>query len=168
MSYLDELSALFGDDIDTNEGSETIPARTTLETVREQLEESSLFFVEGPEGHFVSNGGRRGCGFATVEVDVDEQAGTCTFDINTHLRVAPENARPVRRLMCITNSILIQTGLVLSDDGIVHFTPEEPIDVRGGDDIAVAVARGFITVHDNAWKFTAIAAGTPAWEFAEA
>lgn len=168
MSYLDELSSLLGtsllDDESDEQDGQTLPARTTLEEVRAQLDGSSLYFIEGPEGHFVGNGNRRGCGFATVEIDVDEQAGTCAFDINARLRVAPENARAARRMMRVINNTLIQTGLALSDDGVVHFVPEVPIDVRGGDSIADAVGRGFTTIHEHSKQFIALSVGTPAWE----
>lgn len=167
MSYLDDLKTLFGDDAPESQGGApdaTIPARTTLETARSQLEESQMSFVEHPDGRFTANGERRGCGYAAIEITVDEEAGTCLFDIDTGLRVKPENARPVRRMMRMLNSSLIQTGLVLADDGVVHFAPEDPIDVRGGDNIALAVGRGLSTIHGEAWRFTSIAAGVPAWE----
>ena len=168
MSYLDDLSALFGDnapDLSEDNGRDgTIPARTALETVRAQLEESSQRVVEHPGGRFTGNGECRGCGYATLEVVVDEEAGTCTFDINTHLRVQPEHAQATRRMLRMINGTLIQTGLTLDDEGIVHFIPEAPLDVRGGDDVAMAIGRGMSTVHSDAWKISSIAAGIPAWE----
>lgn len=168
MSYLDDLSALFGDDAPDQSGEggrgATIPARTTLETVRAQLEESSLRVVEHPDGRFTGNGERRGCGYATIEITVDEEAGTCTFDIATNLRVNPKNARATARMLRMINSTLIQTGLVLADDGTVHFVPDAPLDIRGGEDVALAVGRGLSTVHSEAWRIAGIEAGVPAWE----
>ncbi|MBS5450775.1 MAG: hypothetical protein KHY83_08725 [Coriobacteriia bacterium] len=165
MSYLDDLKALFSDDPDSPEedGGATVPALTTLETVRHQFEEARLPVVEHPNGLFTTNGERRGCGFATVEALVDEESGTCMFNIDTHLRVSPENVRPVKRMMRSINSALIQTGLSIGD-GTVHFIPDEPIDIRGGGDIALAINRGLSTIHENAWRFTAIDAGIPAWK----
>ena len=159
MSYFDEIKSLV-----TSGGDDILEAQDTLAAVRSQLEESTLPFVEGPEGTFTMNATRRGCGFAQGTLVVDEEAGTCSMDINTHIRVAPENAIPVRRMLRMLNNTLIQTGLVLDDDNIVHFVPESPIDIRGGQEIDVAVGRAISTIHKEAWKFTAIAAGAKPWD----
>lgn len=137
---------------------------TTLETVRAQLDEDSIYFLEDPVGTFVSNGTRHGCGFATIAVTVDEEAGTATFDVATHQRVSPRSARSARRLMRMVNNTLIQTGLELSEDGTAHFIPERPLDVRGGENVGVAVGRALTTVHDTAWKLTALEAGVKPWK----
>ena len=136
----------------------------TLETVRAQLDEDSIYFLEEPAGTFVSNGTRHGCGFATITVTVDEESGTATFDVATHQRVSPRNARSARRLMRMVNNTLIQTGLELGEDGTAHFVPERPLDVRGGENVGVAVGRALTTVHDTAWKLTALEAGVKPWK----
>ena len=159
MSTFDEIKSLI-----TSGGDDILEAQDTLETVRSQLEESSLPFVEGPKGTFTMNATRRGCGYAQGTLVVDEEGGTCSMDINTHIRVEPANAIPVRRMMRMLNNTLIQTGLVLDDDNVVHFVPEDPIDVRGGEQIDVAVGRAISTIHKEAWKFTAIDAGAKPWD----
>lgn len=159
MSCFDEITSLI-----TSGGDDILDARSTLQTVRDQLEENSLPFVEDPEGTFTVNATRRGAGYAQGVLVVDEEAGTCSLDINTHIRVSPADAVPVRRMMRMMNNGYIQTGFALDEDGIVHFAPEDPIDVRGGEDVDVAMGRSVSTIHKEAWKFTAISAGTKPWD----
>lgn len=161
MSYLDDIDMLFGSD--DGDASEVMPARTTLETVRDQLEDMNHYFVEGPEGVFTADGTRRGCGYVTVTCVVDEEAGTCSVDINTHIKVAPEHARAASRMMRMLNNTFIQTGLQLDESNIVHFVVEGGVDVRSGGEVDTALSRGLSTVHNEAHKFTALAAGVEAW-----
>lgn len=161
MSYLDDFASL----LSRGSGDDTpLAARTTLETVRAQLEDAPRPYLEYPEGTFHTTGTRNGCGYASVTLVVDEDGGTCTLDIATHIHVAPENARAVRRMMHMINNTLVETGLCLADDNTVHFTPDGPLNVRAGHDVDQTVGRGLSTVRQYADKFTAISAGVKPWD----
>lgn len=161
-SYLDEIGFPW-DDGDGDGGEEEAPDGTPLGVARSQCADSRVWFSEGPEGTFKAIGTRMGAGYAEAAAVVDPLTGNFTIDINSNLRLSPENIPAARKLFRRENESFIVSGLCVDDEGWVRFTPE-PGNVLDGDDMADFVGKGLHTLHDYAWYVAALEAGRPAWE----
>lgn len=174
MGYLDELRAQFERNFEVG-GDEEMdcfePAFTGLSVfgndaigrARSQLHGTRCGFHEEPEGTFKACGNRYGCGYAEATVVVDPETGETSVDINSHLPIPPERHSDARRLFRMMNSTFILPGLVVGDDGCMHFSPEDRCNVNT-DDIEEWVGKGFATIHGNAHLVAQLQAGRPAWE----
>ena len=135
---------------------------TPLDIARQQLSDSRLHFCEGPEGTFRSNGVFSGCGYAEIICVVNPQTGIAGVDINAHLRTDPKQRKTTARLLDWLNERFIVPGLELDDMCIVHYHPAN-VDLNAGGDLDDYIGKGLSTVHAEAWKFTALAAGADPW-----
>lgn len=155
MSYEDEIGSIFGNG--------TIEAETPYQIARRQLNDSkNRYYNEGPEGTFRTCGLRFGCGFAEGVATVDPVSGLAEVDIDTNLHVSPDNVKNLRKLLRYLNRSLILEGLVVDDEGWVHFHPE-PADLLGGDDLDEWFGKGFSTIHEHAGIVAQIEAGRAPW-----
>lgn len=168
MSYLDELSSIFGnpadDAIDT---VVEVEGETPFEIARRQLAESRTGFHEGPEGTFRACGCRFGCGYAEACVVVDPQTGLADVDINGNVRVSPARLKDARKLCRSLNQAFILPGLMVDDDGWLHFHPERPCNLNedeGDLNLAGYIGKGFSTIHAHAHAVAQLEAGRKAWD----
>lgn len=176
MGYLDELRSLFEQ---TCDGGGIDPDGTVLATdvevlddgplsmARSQLGNSRTGYHEGPEGTFRACGSRYGCGYAEAVAVVDPETGMASIDINSHLRVSPENRAGARKLFRRLNKTFIVPGLTVADDGCVHFVPDSPCSLMGGDDLEEWIGKGFSTLHANARLVADLEGGRSAWDIWE-
>lgn len=160
-SYLDDISKILG--LGDEEDTEEAPDGTALGTARSQCADSRLWFSEGPEGTFKAIGTRLGVGYAEAVAVVDPLTGDFNLDIQSNLKLSPENVKAARKLFRRENETLIVDGLEVDDEGWVHFKPGRG-NVLDGDDLADWTAKGLHTLHDYAWYVAALEAGQPAWE----
>lgn len=176
MGYLDELRSLFeqAGDPDGTDPDGTVLATDVevlddgpLGMARSQLEGARTGYHEGPEGTFRACGSRYGCGYAEAVAVVDPQTGKASIDINSHLRVSPENRAGARKLFRRLNKTFIVPGLTLGKDDCVHFVPDVACDLKKGDDLEEWLGKGFSTIHANARLVAELEGGRPAWDIWE-
>lgn len=166
MSYLDDLSAIFGQSADGSADAVDVPAEVTgetpVETARRQLADGKTGYCEGPEGTFHGCGSRFGCGYAEATVTVDPATGLADVDIDSNLRISPDNVKAARKLFRRLNQTFIIPGLVV-EDGTMHFHPEEPCDLSE-DDVSEYLGKGFSTIHAHAHMVAQLEAGRSPWK----
>ena len=174
MGYLDELSRLFADDRLADDPEDTLEVdalpldRTPFGIAREQLDGERTGFHEGPDGTFRACGSRFGCGYAEAVVTVDPQTGHAAVDINSNLRLSPENVKGARKLVRRLNQSFIIPGLTVDDEGWLRFRPEEPARLLDGDDVSEHVGKGFSTIHAHAHMVAQLEAGRATWDVLKA
>lgn len=169
MSYLDDLSDIFSDRNAGPDGqAETCGGETALDAARRQFDASSRYFFEGPEGTFRACGNRHGCGYAQVVVTVDPATGLAHVDVDANLHLDPDKVKPARKLFRRLNAGFIVPGLMVDDEGWVHFRPEQDFDVLGDDDLVDIVSKGLSTIHAHANMVAQLQAGRAAWDVLQA
>jgi len=172
MGYLDELSKIFGEgtfgDDDVIDAEAVTVGGDPLEIARQQLAGERTGYHEGPEGTFTTGGSRYGVGFAEAVAVVDPQTGLATVDINSNLRFSPENIKGARKLFRRLNQNFISPGLMVDDEGYMHFCPSEPANLLEGDDITEYLGKGFSTLHAHAHMVAQIEAGRAPWDVLQA
>ena len=166
MSYFDELGRIFSD-VENGRGEEGC-ADTPLECARRQIDAVRTPYCEGPEGTFRTCGNRHGCGFAEAVAVVDPVTGLATVDITMNQRVTPELMMVTRKLFRRLNASFIVAGLMVDEEGWLHFRPEEPVDLAHGGDLADCLGKGLSTVHAYASVACQLAAGRDPWDILRA
>lgn len=166
MSYLDELGHIFSGV--ENSRDEEGCAETPLECARRQIDAVRTPYCEGPEGTFRTCGNRHGCGFAEAMAVVDPTTGLATVDIAMNQRISPELMKVTRKLFRRLNASFIVAGLMVDDEGWLHFRPEEPIDLAHGGDLADCLGKGLSTVHAYANVACQLEAGRDPWDILHA
>lgn len=169
MSYLDDLSSIFGhiasdDERETVDAAVVVEGETPLDIARRQLSETKTCYFEQPEGTFCACGSRFGVGFAEAVAVVDAETGLADIDINANLHLSPENLTAARKLCRRLNQTFIIPGLVVDDEGWLHFIPDEPCNLLDGDDLADFLGKGFSTVHGCSNLVSQLEAGRSAWD----
>lgn len=161
MSYLDELNDILnaaGAHEQGQDGAHVV-SDNPLTVARGQLESSRHKYWEGPEGTFHMSGVYFGCGFADATATYDEQTGTFSLVVNTHLHIDPQNASAARKVFRRLNADFILEGLQLGEDGTMLFVAKRPCDVAAGDDLDEFFGKALSTVHGNASIPVQFAAG---------
>ena len=172
MSYLDELNALLnrigtsdespnGDAVDA---AVSVVGETPFEIARRQLANTRNGYREDPEGTFRGCGSRFGCGYAESCAVVDPQTGLVDVGIDANLHLSPEHVKGARKLFRRLNQSFIIPGLMVDDEGWVHFRPEKPCDLASGDDLDSYLGKGFATIHAHAHMVAQIEAGRAPWD----
>ncbi len=164
MSYLDELSRIFADverGADTDTGSAT--GETPIQIARRQLDAAHPRYYEESEGVFRICGNRHGCGFAEGVIVVDDATGMATLDVNSNQRLRPQDIPAARKLFRRLNSTFIVPGLMVDDEGWIHFHPRD-LDLNAGHDLADCMGKAISTIHAHAAIPAHFAAGRSAWE----
>ncbi len=163
MNYLDELKGLF----ECIESGDTAERGTTGETpiqiARRQLDATHPRYHEEKEGVFRICGNRHGAGFAEGVIVVDEAAGTAALDVNANQRLRPQDIPAARKLFRRLNATFIVPGLMVDDEGWIHFHPKD-LDLLAGDDLADCMGKALSTVHAHASIPMQLAAGRNAWD----
>lgn len=171
MGYLDDLGEIFGaidGDADApapqEASSTTVLDEHPFDIARRQLATGRTSYYENPEGTFRACGSRFGCGYAEAVAVVDPQTGEATVDINANLRVSPSHIKGARKLFRKLNQGFIVAGLMVDDDGWVHFKAEDPAQLKEGGDVNDYLEKGFSTLHAHASMVAQLEAGREAWD----
>ena len=96
--------------------------------------------------------------FNTISLQVD----LADVDIDSNLRISPDNVKAARKLFRRLNQTFIIPGLVV-EDGTMHFHPEEPCDLSE-DDVSEYLGKGFSTIHAHAHMVAQLEAGRSPWK----
>ena len=164
MSYLDELADLFRDiEMGGGEGRGTVTGETPIQAARRQLDAAHPRYHEEKEGVFRICGNRHGCGFAEGVIVVDEATGMATLDVNANQRLRLQDIPAARKLFRRLNSTFIVPGLMVDDEGWIHFHPRD-LDLNAGNDLADCMGKALSTIHAHANVAVQFAAGRSAWE----
>lgn len=164
MSYLDELHGLFRDiEKDGDAGCSSTTGETPIQIARRQLDAAHPRYFEEREGVFRICGNRHGCGFAEGVIVVDDTTGMATLDVNANQRLRPQDIPAARKLFRRLNSTFIVAGLMVDDEGWIHFHPRD-LDLNAGCDLADCMGKALSTVHAHAAIPAHFAAGRSAWE----
>lgn len=170
MGYLDDLSSIFGHGgedgrpLDPIAVDVVVEGETPLDIARRQLADTKTGYCENPEGTFRACGNRFGVGFSEATVTVDPETGAADIDIDSNLRLSPENVKAARKLCRRLNQSFIIPGLEIDDEGYLHFRPEEPCNLLDGDDLSEYLGKGFSTLHAKASMVSQLEAGRSAWD----
>lgn len=170
MSYLDDLSSIFGHggedgrSLDPIAVNAVVGDETPFDIARRQLADAKTGYYENPEGTFRACGSCFGIGFSESVVTVDPETGAADIDINSNLRLSSENVKAARKLCRRFNQSFIIPGLEIDDKGYLHFRPEEPCNLLDGDDLSEYLGKGFSTLHAKANMVSQLEAGRSAWD----
>lgn len=166
---MDELfESLFGgghDGIDFGGGDdEIVQYDGATDAVEHQLADSRLHWVRMDEATYRTTGIRLGAKYAEATLKVDEEAGTATFFLDSHITVGPEHVRAAKLLARHVDNHLKTAGLRVTDEGRVVFESARNLYPADGDDVDATVGRAISTIHAYAGTFLAIDCGMSAWD----
>lgn len=167
MSYLDDLSSIFGQNAasadDVIDANATVCGESPLDIARRQLADVKTGYFEEPEGTFRACGTRFGVGYAEATAVVDPETGLAQVDINTNLHLSSKNVKAARKLCRRLNQTFIIPGLMVDDEGYLRFRPE-PCNLLDGGDVSEQLGKGFSTIHAHADMVTQLEAGRAPWD----
>ena len=164
MSYLDDL--VNGADAASGTGADG-SAPSLVQTVRDQLEEGQFDAYQITDTQYKVTDIGFAVGFAEGVITLDEESGTCIFDIDTHIPVPADRHKAFDRFCRHVNGTFITRGFVLAD-GTLHFASEIPVNVRQGENDSSEFSRAMSSIHRHAEDFSLMLAGVDPWEIIEA
>lgn len=164
MSYLDDLVNGGAAACSADAGEE---AQSPAHVVRNQIEAGPFEALRVTDTRYKACGTSYGVGFAEGDIVLDEERGTCSFDIDTHIPVPAELHKAFDRFCRHVNGAFIVRGFALAN-GTLHFTSEIPTDVLHGGDVAEDFSRAMSSIHRHAEDFSLMLAGVNPWDVIEA